>query len=466
MGIALTARVPAAFNFLIKLTLCTALLLSCLGSSGDGGLVTIVVHDAKTNGPIDAAVILHGPTNLSDVTDIDGTVTFETMSPGQYTLSIRRVGYQPVTKSFTVESDQSVTIDVRLVKSTELRQIAVVTVRASNSAGAYSLIDSSAIRILSPSLNAALSDIAGIEVIQGNEPGAPQRLSIYGHDPTATAVSLDGIPLNMPGTAFNFAALDSDLLDRMTVGYGPSGSAEGGSVSLRTLDPTTAWQTGFEADTASFGRSFWSLSEQGTSGPLALAYRQAFRSNGSPLDNDIFEDSSGLTYPHAGDATIRGDALKLTYKTSSSNTLSLTSIDSTSYADALCTTFTNEVPCGYGPGNSSTGSFHLFAGSDAFSAGSSNWLASIYGYTDYTNVNLWNQVLSGQHFPFYGANNGSTKGAALVGNIPLLSNDNLTIRADSNTLNIESTAIVSHRHQRQSLCPARCHSSTLRCSDH
>ena len=384
-------------------------------------------------------MLIQGPVTVGDQSDIDGNVIFDALPAGQYTLTVRRRGYRVVKRSFTVDPEESVKIDVALASISEPKEIASVVVH--NSVDGNSSIDfTNPIRVLSPSLNSALDDLPGLSLVQGNEPGATQTLSILGHDPSATAVSLDGIPLNVPGTAFNFSTLDSDVLDHLLIAYGPSGSGEGGSVTLRTLDPTSTWQTGLDADTASFGRSFLSLSEQGTDGRLAVAYKQAFRSNGSSLSGDTYEDSSGLDYFHAGDLITRGDALKISYHTSSSNSLSVTSIDSSSYADALCTLYTNPLPCGYGPGNYSTGAFRLSAISDAFSAGSTSWIASEYVYAADTNVNLWNQLIAGERVPFASSYGQATAGLSLSGDVPLGERDDITVQTSINSLALNSSA--------------------------
>lgn len=424
-----------------RLVTCTLILLALLASSGASSLV-ISVRDSKTHGPVDAQVIVHGPVTVSDVADVDGKVTFDSLYPGSYTVIVRRRGYRGVTRTITLDSDQTLNVDVFLAEASDPKQIASVVVRASNPTGAFTIESSSPVARLSPSLDATLNNIAGVSVIQGTEPGATQAISINGHDPGATQVSLDGIPLSLPGTAFDFASIDKDVLDRITVGYSPSGVAEGGHVALQTLQPTSIWQAGLQGDLASFDRSFWSISAQGTVGQLGVAFKDAFRSNASPLDGSTYKDSSGFDYAHAGDELLRGDALALTFDTSSANSLTFTSIASTSYQDALCTLYTNVLPCGYGPGNYSLGNFHLTALSDSFLIGSTNWRTSAYRFTSNSSVNMWNQTMDLLRVPYGSSSSQTTGGLAVSADIPIGNRDLLSAHVDFNAFSLDATSVV------------------------
>lgn len=421
----------------VHLVLGALVLVSLLGAAA-GATVSVSIRDAKTHGPLDAIVLLQGPVTVGDQSDVDGKLTFGALPAGRYTLTVRRAGYRPATRSFDIDPDAKIEIDVQLVSANELKEIAVVTVHSSSASGNSTIDSGSAIRILSPTLTYALGNEPGLTVLQNTEPGGTQTVSILGHDPTATAVSLDGIPLNVPGTAYNFGSLDSDVLDGLSIGYGPSGSFGGGAINLRTMEPTSSWQTGLDADVATFGRSFLSLSEQGTDGRLGVAYKQAFRSNASPLNDDVYKDSSGLDYLHDGDLITRGYALKLNYRIGNSDSLSVTSINSSSYTDLVCTLYTNPLPCGYGPGNYSTGTFHLSAIADSFFAGSTSWTASGYHYTSSTASNLWNLLLGGLRVPLGTSNQQVTDGFSVTGDIPVSSRDDFMIQASANSLSLNA----------------------------
>jgi hypothetical protein len=404
------------------------------------GSVSITVRDAKTGGPVQAAILLEGPVTVGDSSDIDGKVTFGSLAPGRYTMTLRRSGYALIKRSFSIDPDSSTAVEVLMAPLSGPKEIASVIVRPNIVSGRYTVDSTSTISSLSPSLSDSLRDIAGLNLSSGNGSGQPQTISILGHDPTETGVSLGGIPLNVPGTAFNLASLDTDVLAGLGVEYGPSGNASAGSVTLKLLEPTIPWQTGIDVDAASYQRSFWALSEQGTTGHLSVSYKQAFRADTSPLDGDVFPDASGLDYAHSGVNDSRGMALKAVYSFSSKDAFTLTSIDSSSYSDALCTVFTNPLPCGYGPGNFTTGSFHLFDASDQIAIGSGTVTASAYGFDSATNGNFSNQIFDTIRVPLSSAGDGRTQGFSLLGETPLGTRDSLTAQGSVTMLSTTANA--------------------------
>ena len=138
----------------------------------------------------------------------------------------------------------------------------------------------------------------------------------------------------------------------------------------------------------------------GLTGRFAITYKQAFRANTSPLDGATFLDSSGLDYVHSRPDDTRGMAMKAIYSIGHNDALTLTSIDSSLYGDALCTTFTNPLPCGYGPGNFYTGAFHLFDVSNQVGIGPGSLTGSVFTYSSSTNGNFSNQIFDGTRIPF------------------------------------------------------------------
>ena len=68
-------------------------------------------------------------------------------------------------------------------------------------------------RRLSDDLAGALNKLSGVSVTTSSDDSdATQTISLEGHDASQTALTLDGIPLNAPGTAGNlrgFAAIFS-----------------------------------------------------------------------------------------------------------------------------------------------------------------------------------------------------------------------------------------------------------------
>ena len=381
--------------------------------------VVVTVRDATTRGPMRALVALDGPVSVSDLSDVDGYVRFVALAPGGYTVKVARYGYLRVSKRFRAYPGTVVQIAVSMERIAHgPRVIAVVKVRASNPDGIYLLKQRGATSALEPSTLSSLSSVAGLFLNNPTSPGSGLFVSLEGQSASETALSLDGVPLNVPGTAFNLSTVDPDVFRSAVVRYGVTGSGEGGTLSFRTLDPTTTWQTQFEGSAGPYGRSFLTFSEQGTSGRLGFAFQHAFRSNASPLSNQAFADSSGLYYTHLGEATTSGTVAKLRYNFGH-NVLSATGVESSNYSDLLCDVFTNSVPCGYGPGNSTNGSFGMVAVSDQASIGQTIWTATAFRLTSLTGVDLSNFILDRLPLPSTSNTLGISSGVSFRGDIPI-----------------------------------------------
>ncbi len=383
------------------------------------GIVDVTTRDVSTKGPVRAQVVLDGPITVADITDVDGEVRFENIIAGKYTVRITANGYTSAVRAVTVEAGAVVQIDAQLVQQAKrLKQIAVVAVRSSNSQGRYTIGAESAVNNLTPSTLSALTSIPGVFTNPAAENGSLVFASIEGHGVSETGLLLDGVPLNIPGTSVNLASFDTDLTSGTSVSYGASANGEAATLSFRTLDPTTTWQTHADGSLGPYNRSFVNLSEQGTYGRLGIVAQHAFRATNSPLTDAVFSDSTGMSYLHAGDAIDEGSVLKLRYN-AGKHVVTATGIESSTYSALLCATFTNPLPCGYGPGNSSTGVFHLFNVADQASIGQTTWTLGGYRLTSSADDNYANLIVSGVRLPVVSSSDFQTSGVTLGGQLPV-----------------------------------------------
>jgi len=158
------------------------------------------ITDAKTGEPISAVAVTVQGTQLGGVTGDDGAYRLARIVAGSHTITARRLGYAPVSKTVSVEAGSATTLDFALnASATELEQI-VVTGTAGNQTrlaqGAPpATIDAAAITKEAPTQNVS-------DVLQGRVPGvnvttasgtvgAAPRISIRG----ATSISLSDAPL-------------------------------------------------------------------------------------------------------------------------------------------------------------------------------------------------------------------------------------------------------------------------------
>lgn len=386
-------------------------------AQSDAGSIEIVVTDAATKRPIpEARVILEGPFLAQEVCGPDGKVVFEAAPAGIYRARVVKDSYaEATTEEFEVLAGRVVTVDVALAKHQELKVIETITVTARQGIGGNEITGRSTYRRLSQSLSAALGKILGINVsgegAQSDEP--TETISLEGHDPTQTALTLDGIPLSAPGQAADLHAIDPDLFSAASVDFAPSAGALGGSVNFRTLEPTLSWQG--EATTAldSNGGSYSTLSERGSYGGLGVAFVHSVRGHASPLDDFFYRDTSGLAYAHHGGHLAGGNLLKLRTHLGREQTLTGTLLASNTDDDVLCSLFTGPLPCGYGPNNREYGHFSAFSLSDTALIGLVGLRLSLFDLSSRNDQDLSHRYVAGVPSPFAQETRSRTRGATL-----------------------------------------------------
>src|SRR5579863_9148386 len=244
-------------------------------SQSESGEITIVVTDAVTKAPIGLArVLLDGAVITSELTGDNGTVRFTEVPDGIYRARIVKRGYQSLTSaSFEVLDGRVITVNFSLaLENGGLKVIGEVTAKASATISSNSIDQNSAQRRLSTDLADALNKLSGVSVsTSSDDSDATQTISLEGHDPTQTQLTLDGIPLNAPGSAGNLAGFATDLFQGASVHMGPSLGGLGGSVNFSTLQPTLSWITQMQLSTGSYGRWNYSVAETGSDGKLGVA---------------------------------------------------------------------------------------------------------------------------------------------------------------------------------------------------
>ena len=129
-----------------------------------------------------------------------------------------------------------------------------------------------------------------------------------------TAISLDGIPLGVPGTATNMRGMNSDLFMGSSTSFAPTAAGLGGGVNFRTLEPTKSWNERLAMTYGTYDRWNYQVSATGSVGPLGIAVMHTDRGGNNPLTFQNYEDASGLTYPHGGYTENLGDLIKLRYR--------------------------------------------------------------------------------------------------------------------------------------------------------
>src|SRR5579872_3432142 len=313
------------------LALAFALLPTLARAQSDTGEITITVVDTSTGQPLDdARVFLTGAMLVSALTQKSGTVKYTDVPTGIYRVRVLRRGYDGArSNEFEVLDGKDVTVKFAMIPSqagqqagSNLRIIGAVTVRSNVQINTNDISDESPIRRISDSMMDALDKLAGVSVNQdSNDPDSAVTVSLNGHDESQTAISLDGIPLGMPGTATNMRGVNSDLFAGSSVSFSPTAGGLGGGVNFRTIEPTQSWNEKLSTTYGTYDRWNYAIQATGSVGPLGIAVMHTDRGSNNPLTFQDYEDSSGLTYPHGGYTENLGDLVKLRYRFADAVTL-------------------------------------------------------------------------------------------------------------------------------------------------
>ncbi len=400
----------------------------------DTGEINITVNDAGTKRPVVLArVLLDGPVVASEYTGDDGKVRFTEVPDGIYRARVFGRGYQAVTSSnFEVTNGKSVTVTVVLAQSQTgpLKTIANVVSKSSATVSTNTISNDSAQRKLSDTLADALGKLSGVNVAtSSNDTDATQTVSLEGQDPSQTAMTLDGIPLNAPGMAGDMRAFNSDLFSGASVSFGPQIGGLAGGVNFRSLEPTISWQSEFSLAAGSNGKNNYSAAESGSLGKFGFAAMHTYRAAPSLLDGMTYLDASGLDYSHDGDRQQIGTLLKLRYQLNDAQTLTGMYMRSVNGAQLVCTQDTGPLPCGYGPNNSYDTNFSLYSLTDNALIGDTQLQAAFFGTRMNSTHDLLDRYIFGEASPTGTAQSGLTNGFSINATLPAHQRHTISVNA-------------------------------------
>jgi hypothetical protein len=403
-------------------------------AQSDTGEIHIVVQDASSKSAVVLArVMLDGPVVTSEFTDGSGRVIFTDVPDGIYRARVFARGFSGVTSSnFEVTDGHVVTVTVALAQASggPLRTIASENVKSTATVSTNSITDQSAQRKLSDNLADALGKLSGVSVTtSSNDSDATQTVSLEGQDSSQTQMTLDGIPMNAPGTSGDMRMIGGDLFTGANVNFGPTLGGLAGGVNFRTLEPTLSWQSAFTLSAGSNGKNNYSFGESGSLGNLGVAFMHTYRMNPSLLDGMQYLDASGLDYTHEGDRQQVGTMAKLRYQLGQAQTITGTFIDSTNGSQLVCTQYTGKLPCGYGPGNSYNTNFQMYSLMDDALIGDTNLQASFFGSRGSMLHDLLDRYIGGVAEPTGTQSTNSMGGFMLNATLPAQQRHTISISA-------------------------------------
>jgi hypothetical protein len=434
----------------LSLLLLYAGTLAGVRAQSDTGEIDIVVVDATTKQPLGLArVLLDGPVITSEITTASGKVTFTDVPDGIYRARIVKRNYESLTSSsFEVLDGRLVTVNFSLALATGgLKVIGEVTAKSSATISSSSIDQNSPQRRLSNDLADALNKLSGVSVsTSSDDSDAAQTISLEGHDPTQTQLTLDGIPLNAPGSAGNLGGFATDLFQGASVHMGPTLGGLGGSVNFSTLQPTLSWITQMQLSTGSEGRYNYSVAETGSLGKLGIAVQSVQRLYPSLVDGDLYEDASGLDYVHDGDSTVSGNVISARYEFGDSDSLSGLFMNSTRNTNIVCTRYSGDpqttLPCGYGPNNTDGSNVQLYSLTDNALLGATQLQASVYSLDSTSLLDQLARYVNGLPSPTGYSSESKSAGYVVNATLPAQERHTISFQAYGTSSLLATTPLV------------------------
>ncbi|HSW30789.1 MAG TPA: TonB-dependent receptor [Longimicrobiales bacterium] len=143
----------------------------------------------------------------------------------------------------------------------------------------------------------ALRAVPGLSVVQGGSWGANTSVFLRGGESDHVLVLVDGVQVNQPGGAFDFAGLTLENVERIEVVRGPASSLYGSDAMAGVIHVITRsgrgaprWEAGIRA--GSFGRREASLQVGGGGGDSGWSFSLArFRTDGVLPRNNAFDNT-------------------------------------------------------------------------------------------------------------------------------------------------------------------------------
>ena len=164
-------------------------------------------------------------------TDEKGCFTFDDVHPGKYQLRVLAESFSPYEKDITAENaiePENIVLEIRPVQATAVVTATRSLASTSDVAASVDVIDR--LQIEASHIEAAsdlLRHVGGIQVVRTGNPGGITSLFTRGGASTYTKILLDGIPLNQPGGAYDFAHIPTDNIGRVEVVRGPQSALFG-----------------------------------------------------------------------------------------------------------------------------------------------------------------------------------------------------------------------------------------------
>ena len=170
-------------------------------------------------------------TRFQAQTDEKGCFAFASVKPGKYKIRILAEAFSPYEND--VDVPNSAQLGTAVLQIQPVQAVAVVTATRSlasttDVAASIDVVDSAQIEASHVQMTSdLLRNVAGIGVVRTGNTGGITSLFTRGGESDYTKILIDGIPVNQPGGAYDFAHLPTDNISRVEVVRGPQSALYG-----------------------------------------------------------------------------------------------------------------------------------------------------------------------------------------------------------------------------------------------
>jgi TonB-dependent receptor len=242
---------------------------------------SIAGHITDTSGGVlQGAEIRLQPAGLTVASGQQGSYFLNNLPPGEYTITVKYVGFADFTKTVNITAGQTSTVDVTMKVSVQNAEILVTAEAVSGEAEAINrertadnIIQVMTSEVITALPNANIADAVGRlpSVTLERDEGEGKYIQVRSLEPRLTNATIDGvnIPSPEPGVReIKFDAMPADLVESVevnkTLQANMDGDGIGGSVNIVTKTagerPTISLSGGGGTSTIDGGRHLWQTS--------------------------------------------------------------------------------------------------------------------------------------------------------------------------------------------------------------
>jgi vitamin B12 transporter len=169
--------------------------------------------------------------SLQMQTDEKGCFTFNGVKSGKYRLKVLAEAFSPYEQELAVENSvklEDIVLDIRPVEATTVVTATRSLASTNQIASSVDVIDAGQIDASHiETASELLRNSGGMSVVRSGSTGGFTSLFTRGGESDYTKILLDGIPVNQPGGAYDFAHLTTDNIGRVEIVRGPQSALFG-----------------------------------------------------------------------------------------------------------------------------------------------------------------------------------------------------------------------------------------------